>query len=423
MDRLRKLITPYRGLRREIYIIFIAKTVNAMGAFVFPFLTLLLNDKIGLSERETGFYIALSGILYIPSSLIGGKLSDVIGRKKIIVIFETLGILCYGSCCFLQPNMYMAYLLILSGVLFGIAGPAHDAITADLTTPEERQGAYSLNYLGFNFGYAIAQLFAGFLFEHNLKLLFLIDAATGLLGITLIAVFVKETINHGNVEISEEREMEQKEEGSILKVLFSRPTLIIFALALFGYRFVYSQWSFMLPMHAKSNFPTNGAALYGILGTFNATIVVALTPVLTALFKNKSNVKRVFYAGILFTVGFGLLGFISTKTAFFVSVFIFTLGEILEAISVMPFIMNHTPANHRGRMSSVLPMIMGAGFTAGPFVMGQVLEMTNFAFSWKLCGLIVGISTLWMIRISRRIDKQGVIEKEAVFEEAAYDLE
>ncbi|GKX27938.1 MFS transporter [Vallitalea longa] len=423
MNKLKELLAPYRGLRREIYIIFIAKTVNAMGAFVFPFLTLLLNDKIGLSKSETGFFIALSGILYIPSSLIGGKLSDVVGRKKIIVIFETLGILCYGSCCFLQPNMYMAYLLILSGVLFGLAGPAHDAITADLTTPEERQGAYSLNYLGFNFGYAIAQLFAGFLFEHNLKLLFLIDAATGLLGITLIAIFIGETINNGSVEITEDRKMEKKEEGSIFKVLFSRPTLIIFSLALFGYRFVYSQWSFMLPMHAKSNFPIDGAALYGILGTFNATIVVALTPVLTSLFKKKSNVKRVFYAGILFTVGFGLLGFISTKTAFFVSVFIFTLGEILEAISVMPFIMNHTPANHRGRMSSVLPIIMGAGFTAGPFVMGQVLEMTSYAFSWKLCAVIVGIATLWMIRINRRIDNEGVMEQKVTVEDVAYNLE
>ncbi len=41
----RKLFGPYLGLRKEIYIIFISRTINAMGAFVFPFLTLLLTEK------------------------------------------------------------------------------------------------------------------------------------------------------------------------------------------------------------------------------------------------------------------------------------------------------------------------------------------------------------------------------------------
>ncbi len=58
----------------------------------------------------------------------------------------------------------------------------------------------------------------------------------------------------------------------------------------------------------------------------------------------------------------------------------------------MPFIMNHTPASHRGRMSSVLPLIMGLGFTVGPLVMGMILEVSSFAFAWKVSGLIVVIT-------------------------------
>ncbi|QUI22006.1 MFS transporter [Vallitalea pronyensis] len=409
---LKKLIKPYVGLRKEIYIIFISRTINAMGAFVFPFLTLLLTKKIGLTEAEAGVYIAASGILVIPSSLIGGKIVDVIGRKKVIIIFETLAIFCYGSCFMLEPGIPMAYLLILSGVFFGIAGPAHDAMVADLTTPEQRTGAYSLNYLGFNFGYAIAQLFAGYLFAHHLKLLFIIDAVTALIGVALIGLFVGETIQETAKEKKEEkRVLEKSEKGSVFRVLFSRPILIMFAVALFGYRFIYSQWSFMLPLHTAFNFGEEaGPMLYGTLGAFNAVIVVCLTPLLTALFRKKTNVKRVIYAGILFFLGFGLLGFISTYEAFFACVFIFTLGEILEATSIMPFIMNHTPSSHRGRMSSVLPLIMGFGFTAGPLVMGSVLEATSFAFAWKVSAVIVGISTIGMLGINRFERNSRVID-------------
>lgn len=411
------LFAPYKGLRKEIYVIFISRTINAMGAFVFPFLTLLLTKKIGMSESEAGFYTAMSGAIYVVASLIGGKIVDKFGRKKIIIISETLGILCYGSCFMLEPSMLMAYLLILSGVFFGLGGPAHDAMIADLTTPDQRDGAYSLNYLGFNFGYAIAQLFAGFLFEHHLKLLFIIDAVTALMGVLLIGLFVKETMQEAikKEDIEDENNLEKKESGSIIGVLLKRPILIMFAVAIFGYKFMYSQWSFTLPMHAVENFGEGGGAkLYGLLGTVNAVIVVLCTPILTAIFKKYSNIKRVLYAGITFIIGFGLLGFISTYTAFFACVVIFTLGEILEATSVMPFIMNHTPASHRGRMGAVLPLIMGAGFTVGPLIIGPVIETRGFSNAWHLSTIIVGLSVIAMVFIHKFEKKSRVKDEESL---------
>ncbi len=393
MNTLKNLFSPYMGLRREIYIIFISKTINAMGALIYPFMTLLLSTKIGLSGAETGFYMTLTGVFYGPASLIGGKMADTFGRKKILIIFELLAVVSYIVCIFLPPGMMMVYVLMSAGFFFGVAGPSHDAMTADLTTPEQREGAYSLNYLGFNLGFAMAQVLAGFLFKDHLALMFIIDAVTAIIGILLIAFLVKETLNE---ETSEENTHEERSDKSIFSIILSRPVLLFFALASFGYKFVYSQWPFMLPLHAEANFPGEGARLFGILGSFNALIVVFCTPLITAMFKNKTNIKRIFYAGILFTIGFGILGFISIKSAFFISVFIFTLGEILEAISTMPYIMNHTPASHRGRMSSIIPMIIGAGYTVGPVIMGSVLDKYGYQFSWIAAASVVLISTIAM---------------------------
>jgi len=383
---------------REIYIIFLSKTVNAMGALIYPFMTLLLSSKIGLSGAETGFYMTMTGLIYGPASLIGGKLADSLGRKPIIIIFGLLSVASYLFCLFLEPGMIMVYALMAASMFFGVAGPSHDAMTADLTTPEQREGAYSLNYLGFNLGFAFAQMLAGFLFQNHLKIMFLIDAVTALLSIGLIALFVKETHPENSpAEEAKKTNDEADESGkSIFSILFSRPVLIFFALAAFGYRFVYSQWPFLMPLHAEAAFPEKGAKLFGLLGTANALVVVFGTPFLTSLTAKKSNIRRIFYGGILFTLGFGLLGFMETRMAFFLSVLIFTTGEILEAISTMPFIMNHTPASHRGRMSSVLPLIMGAGYSVGPIVMGGVLDNYGFSLSWILAASIVLISTLAM---------------------------
>jgi MFS family permease len=76
--------------------------------------------------------------------------------------------------------------------------------------------------------------------------------------------------------------------------------------------------------------------------------------------------------------------------------------------------MNHTPSSHRGRMSSVLPIIMGAGFSIGPLVMGYVLEYTNFEFSWRFASVIVLIATIAMIfleKFDKKNKAQNVIEK------------
>ncbi len=153
---LKKIFNPYTGLRKEIYFIIISTTINAFGALICPFMTLLSNNKIGLSPSQTGYIVALTGLLYAPASLIGGKLSDKWGRKKVLIVFEILAALSYSVCIFLDPGMKMVLMLMSASFFFGVAGPSHGAMIADLTTPEQRQGAYSLNYLGFNLGFAFA---------------------------------------------------------------------------------------------------------------------------------------------------------------------------------------------------------------------------------------------------------------------------
>lgn len=405
MNRMReatqKILEPYMGLPREVYVIFFARMINAMGIFVFPFLSLLLTVKIGLSEAEAGFWVSLGGLMFIPASMIGGKLTDIIGRRKIIIVFDTLAALSYFSCSFIEPSMTMIYLILLAVMFMGMADPAHNSIIADITTPENRAGAYSLSYMGFNIGFALGPAIGGLLFENHLKLFFQIDAITAFIATLLVFIFVGETFGKTKENFGEERKLEQRVEGSIFKVLLSRPILLYFAVVLFGYNFVYSQWSFLLPIHATHNFAEAGPALYGKLASFNGIIVMVFTPILTYLFMQQKNIRRIVYGGMLYVIGFGMLGFISTKPAFVLSVFIFTLGEILITISYMPFIANHTPASHRGRMNSVLPIIMGLGFTLGPVGMGNILKYYSIEQAWQTVGLLMIISTTLMFLLEK----------------------
>lgn len=363
-----------------------------------PLLTLILTERIGLDSGQAGSVLSISSLAFIIPAFIGGKLADSFGRKKVIIAFDLLAAVLYMTCGFIAPSMTMVYLIICAGACFSFAGPAHDSLIADLTTPENRSTAYAMSYMGWNIGFAVGPMLGGFLYKNHLSMLFIGDAVTALLALLLIVLFIPETIELARTEISDaSRSMEKQETGSIFRVLLKRPILIMFAVISMGYQFGYSQWSFLMPTHISQNFGMEFSGKYfGILASFNGLIVMLLTPLITTSFAKVKNIHSVFIGGVLYTVGFGMLGVIDSLPAFFVSVFVFTLGEIVIAISATPFIMNYTPASHRGRMSAILPMIMGFGYMMGPLVMGKTVLFTGIKAGWLLVGALLAICSTLM---------------------------
>jgi MFS family permease len=406
VNSLKNLFSPYRGLPKEVYIIAVARFINALGCFVFPLLTLILTDTIGLSKGTAGLYLSMAGIVSVPAAMLGGKLADSIGRKKVIVCFDSLAIALYITASFIEPSLPMVYLIILAGAAMMTAGPAHDSLMADLTTPEVRNGAYALTYMGWNLGFAVGPVVGGLLYKHHLKLIFLGDAFTALISLGLITIFIRDTFQGTKEELpGEHRELEMREEGSIFAVLLKRPVLIYIAIAGFIYQFVYPQWTFMLPIHAVQNFHELGAQYYGLIAGFNGLVVILFTPLLTKATEKLTDTRRMVNGVFLYAVGFGMLGVLNSLPFFFVAAFVFTLGEIIIAISVNPFIANHTPISHRGRMNAVIPMIMGAGFTIGPMGMGKLLSYLSIEQGWLFIGFVGFIGTLMMFWVEKYAER------------------
>ena len=396
------LLSPYRGLPKEIYVIFVSRVINALGSFVMPLMTIILTQSVGLSKEIAGLYISGAGLLFLPASLLGGKLADGLGRKKVIAVFDGLAAVFYILAGFTTPSMQTVYLMMLAGVSMMAAGPAHDSLLADLTTPESRSGAYALSYMGWNMGFALGPVLGGVLYKNHLPLVFWGDALTALIGLSLVLLFVPETFRRAQTEVyGEERKLEQRVSGSIWSVLKQRKILIYFAFIVFGYNFAYAQSTFMLPMQVLEIYPEVGARYFGFLAGCNGLVVLLFTPVLTRLVEKTKSIRRMVYGGLLYALGFGMLGAVHTLSYFFLATFIFTLGEIILAISTAPFIANHTPASHRGRMSAVIPMIFGLGNTLGPAGMGKMLAYVSIENAW----LMIGLSTLLFAVLMYRLEK------------------
>ena len=66
---MKQLLAQYKGLKKEIYVLFFGKLVTAMGSFVWPMLTFFLTTKLGLSDGVCTMLIATAMLLSLPAAL------------------------------------------------------------------------------------------------------------------------------------------------------------------------------------------------------------------------------------------------------------------------------------------------------------------------------------------------------------------
>ncbi len=210
---------------------------------------MFLTYKIGISVSVVGIIVAVNSALGMIGAMIGGKLVDTIGRKKILMIFRTASGVGYVICAFVKMPVIITLLLMLSSFLGGFSQPVYSTIITDLTEGEERKAAFSLEYMAMNIGFSVGPLLAGFLYENYLTWLFLGDAITTFISVFLILMFVPETMpTKKELEKLKERTFESAEEGSLLSALIKRPVLLIFSFIIVIYFIVFSQFNFGLSL-------------------------------------------------------------------------------------------------------------------------------------------------------------------------------
>lgn len=407
--KLNKAKITYFGLPRSVYIIFIARVVNSMGNFVFPFMTLLLTQKGGMQEQEVGKFLLMGSLLQLPGSLIGGKLTDLMGRKKIMILFMGLAAFCYLPSALFIDNPetfhYVPYLLILSSFFGSVAHPASGAMMNDLTVPENRQAAFSLLYMGMNAGTAIGSVVAGLLFRKYMKLLFLGDAITTLISILLLAQFVKETkpTKEEFNKIKDERVGEKAETGGLLAALLHRPALLIFAVLDTIYSFIYAQTNFSLPLKANAVFgEVLGPSYYGTLNMVNCLEVIFFTTIITLITRKIRAIYNVSIAGLFYAIGFGMLFFVDSFWLFAISTIIWTVGEIITATNIGVYIADHTPITHRGRFNSIISIISSTGGSISPYFTGKFIQRYGVNNVWPFMFLLAVAASFLMFLLGTR---------------------
>ncbi|MDY0370861.1 MAG: MFS transporter [Sphaerochaetaceae bacterium] len=386
----------YKGLPRPVYVLFIATIVNGIGIFVYPFLVLLLTQHLNYSNAWTGVFMSVAALTYLPGSFIGGKLADIIGRKKVMVVGQLLASTMFMVCGFLGPSRWVPLFILLNLTFDGATDPARSALMTDVTTPENRQASFSLNYLGHNLGFALGPVIAGFLFYRAPNWLFFGNAIAGAISIIFVAGMVSESKpDQAAIEATYATDsLEKAFSGGLLKALFSRPKLLLLALCITFFSFAYSQSLFALPLYTTQLYGKAGATLYGSMMSLNAIVVVVSNAFIVVALKKFHPLRNIAWAGILYAIGFACMGLVQAPFWLYLLTIVFTLGEVIDATNTHYYIANNTPITHRARFSAILPVIMGLGHGIAPLIGGLISSRYGLSILWLLVGITALIGTI-----------------------------
>lgn len=413
-----KMVDTYRGLPKNMYIMFTATIINRFGDFVMPFLTMYLTLKIGLSVGIAGVIVTITSLIVIPSSLLGGKCADELGRKRTYLIAQAGSALCLIPCAFLKNPVPIILFLFLSTFFNGAVRPSLNAIITDILPSEKRQQGFSLQYLGINIGVAVGPIVAGFLFRNYLPLLFIGDALTSFAALFLIWKNVKE-IKPEALKHTVHSENEREEMGNSFQALIKRPQIIFFLLIYIIYSFIYTQHRFALPLTTDEVFGESGAGKFGVLMSINAFTVLLCTVTVTALTKKFKPLINIALAGIFYAVGFGMLGFVSSYPMFIVSTVIWTIGEILVVTNFGVYLADNSPSNFRARFSAIGSLSWSIGGALGTSIAGVFIQKIGLINIWPLTFVlaVIGVAGmygiyLWFGRKRAMKESQSEIEEE-----------
>jgi MFS family permease len=128
----------------------------------------------------------------VISSLIGGDLSDKLGRKTLIVTGWLFYAAVYLGFAFVSTVGGAWVLFLVYGIYFGLAEGAEKALVADLVPADKRGTAYGLYNLAFSITVWPASLLMGALWSwRGASVAFVASACVGALAALLLATTIR----------------------------------------------------------------------------------------------------------------------------------------------------------------------------------------------------------------------------------------
>ena len=380
-----------------------AAFIDRLGrTMIFPFFSLYITQKFDVGMTQAGMLLAIFSIAGLVGSMIGGALTDKFGRKGIVLfglVFSALSSVLMG----LVNELSHFYLLaIVVGSLSNVAGPAHQAMVADILPEEKRAEGFGMFRVAGNLAWIIGPTIGGLIAGGSYLMLFVLDAITSLIVAYIVFRSIPETKPQES-EREERKTLAQTFSGYrvVLKDRLYIVYLLVSMLMLVAYQQMYNTLSVYL--RDSHGIPARG---YGALLSIDAFLVVLLQFWVTRRVKDRPPMVMMAAGTALYMLGLAMFGFVSAYWLFVVAILMLTFGEMIVMPVSQALAARFSPEEMRGRYMAFYSLAWAIPSTIGPWAAGLILDNYNPDWVWYLAGIACVIAVVGFLALQPGVQKR-----------------
>jgi len=368
------------------------------GAMLFPFFALYLTKKFEIGMTQVGILFAAFSVSSFVGSMLGGALTDRLGRKGIIIfglIASSLSTLGMGLVNAYEVFFFMA---LFVGVLADTAGPARQAMIADILPEEKRAQGYGIFRVAFNLSVVIGPAIGGLLAARSYLALFVTDAIISLITAALVFRFIPETKPESSPDALQES-VAGSFSGYFRVLRDTAFMLFLGASMLMVLTYMNMNTTLGVFLRDTHGVPEVG---YGWLLSLNAAMVVLFQFPITRRIENQKPLLMMAAGTLLYAIGFAMYGFVSVYSLFVLAMVIITIGEMIVAPMGQALVAKFSPEEMRGRYMAIFGISWSIPFAVGPILAGFVLDNYDPRWLWYIAGIIGVLATLGFLALHWR---------------------
>ena len=199
---------------------------------------------------------------------------------------------------------------------------------------------------------------------------------------------------------------EQQEEGSLKDLFRARRIMLIYIFITCVSGMVYAQFNYLLPLNMETLYGAKGAAIFGMLTSTNALVVIIATPIITTFAGRIIDVRKILIGESLIILGLSGYRFVQgIMPLYFVLMIIFTVGEVFNTLGNQPYMTRRMPSTHWGRVNSFIYTVSGAFSAWGNILIGKIVDNSGYDRAWLAVGAF-GVATIVLAVTLNIMDKK-----------------
>ena len=349
-----------------------------------------------------GFIAAASTVVGIVVSLPAGILSDIIGRRRVILIAAIV----FASAPFLYLLVIQPWQLVLVRMYHGFAtailGPVAMAAVADTfdSGRGEKMGWYSSATM---VGRFLAPFVGGALiFGDDFRWVYLVTGIIGTLSLIAVLRLPHPTTNH--VSASELVKKERREiKRDIIAILTHRGILSTSVVEAVEY-FAFGCLEVFLPIYLDEQVGFTTFSI-GLLFTIQIVVATLAKPWMGRLSDRYGRVLTIIVGLLLGAVSITLITWSDNYLIMAVLIGLFGLGLATVTASSAALVVDFAKDSSYGGALGILSSVMDIGHSTGPMAGGLLIAAYNYKTAFGVIGGILAFTSLAFGLIMRRISK------------------